>query len=59
MISWYYQLTKDLFPARAGVILGAEALQKAAKAIPRTRGGDPTCANWREKEPDYSPHARG
>ena len=36
---------KTLFPAHAGVILGRITLLADDDTVPRTRGGDPLCAN--------------
>ena len=48
-----------LFPAHAGVILADALFVESAKAIPRTRGGDPFLFSAIHRVPDYSPHTRG
>ena len=48
-----------LFPAHAGVILGAGGNATVTETVPRTRGGDPTDTGDTREIEGCSPHTRG
>ena len=50
---------QPLFPARAGVILFCDFVDRKWEPIPRTRGGDPLGVAINDDSDPYSPHARG
>ena len=50
---------EDVFPARAGVILGHILAVFDAQGFPRTRGGDPVAHVVPLLFHVFSPHARG
>ena len=50
---------EELFPARAGVILPSISALSRHRALPRTRGGDPTAVRSHLWVVLSSPHARG
>ena len=49
----------SLFPAHAGVILGAVIAASELDAFPRARGGDPAFECSRALEMAFSPRTRG
>ena len=48
-----------LFPAHAGVILSAPAVEELMATFPRTRGGDPYEQIMNGSGRNFSPHTRG
>ena len=52
-------LTRQLFPAYAGVILVSAACLFCSFTFPRIRGGDPNTAKKYSDMEFFSPHTRG
>ena len=52
-------MTKQVFPAPAGVIPNPERPEILRSGFPRTCGGDPEIQVDRKSEKQFSPHLRG